>query len=168
MSQQILATNHLLLATELLLYYAKIEHKCLMQTLLCVNMERVIKEVRKRSALIIPQSFPLFSLPRSLLLSSVPMKYRYCLCCRLEWNWAETGCSEEMEIRQRICMGPCAGASYRGPCHRHHMKLFMLISPGRSPVFGMTAIQRGPHTNTRKYTSCSLSWLLSFFLSVTW
>ncbi len=107
--------------------------------------------------LIVPQSFP-----GSLLLSSVLMKYRYCLCWRLEWNWAGTGCSEEMEIRQRICMGLCAGPSYRGPCHRHHMKLFMLISPGRSPALTMTAIQWGPHTNTHKYTSCSLSWLLSF------
>lgn len=79
----------------------------------------------KRSDLIVPQSI------FSLLLSSVLMKHRYCLCWRLERNW-ETGCSGEMEIRLRICMGPCAGPSYRGPCHRHHMKLFKLISPGRS------------------------------------
>jgi len=84
------------------------------------------RDASKRSDVIVPQSI------FSLLLSSVLMRHRYCLCCRLEWNWAETGCSEEMEIRLRICMGPCAGPSYQGPCHRHHMKLFKLISPGRS------------------------------------
>lgn len=93
-------------------------------------MESVIKEVRGNGAILSSLNLPLYFL--SFLRSSVLMKHRYCLCWRLERNWAETGCSEEMEIRLRICMGPCAGPSYRGPCHRHHMKLFKLISPGRS------------------------------------